>query len=342
MKINAVLQRDRRMFERRKFLIVLGAGVIAAPLVSFAQHQGKVWRVGFLSGRTRPHSVDADVFGGFPRGMRELGYVEGKNLVIEWRFADGQYERLPGLAAELVRLNVDAIVAAGPPMIVAAQKATTTIPIVMVTGIDPVDAGFVKSLARPGGNTTGISNLSGEVSAKHLELLLGIAPKLARVAVLVNPANPAHVSTVTSVQAAAQKAGVTVLLVEAQTPQEIETAFSVMTRENARAIIVELDPFFIDQGPRIADLAAKHRLPSISTRREHTEHGGLMSYGQSGVDQYRQVAVLVGKILKGAKPGELPVEQSTKFNMVINRKTAKALGLTIPQSMLIRADEVIE
>jgi ABC-type uncharacterized transport system substrate-binding protein len=329
------------MNPRRKLLIMLGASALAAPLRSFAQQQGKVWRVGFLAGR-RPVSLDTDNYGAFPRGMRELGYVEGKNLVIEWRFADGQYERLPGLVAELVRLKVDVIVAAGPPVVVAAQKATTTIPIVIVTGIDPVAAGFVKSLAHPGGNITGISNLSGEVSPKHLEMLLTMVPRLARVAVLVNPANPAHASMLKAVQAAAQKATVKILPVEARTPQEIETAFSVMTKENAGAIIVGLDPFFNQQRRQFVELAAKNRLPSIATFREYVEAGGLMSYGRSGTDQYRHVAVLVDKILKGAKPGDLPVEQSTKLELVINRKTAKTLGLKIPNSLLISADKVIE
>ena len=330
------------MNTRRKLLVALGAGVLAAPLGSFAQQQGKVWRVGFLTARRRPVSLDTDVYGAFPQGMRELGYVEGKNLVIEWRFADGQYERLPGLAAELVRLKVDVIVAGGPPVISAAQKATTTIPIVIVTSIDPVDAGFVKSLAHPGGNITGISNLSGEVSPKHLEMLLRMVPKLSRVAVLVNPANSAHATMLKNVQAAAQKANVKVLPVEARTPQEIETAFSVMTKENAGAIIVGLDPFFNQQRRQIAELAAKNRLPSIATIREYVEDGGLMSYGDNLADQFRHAAVLVDKILKGAKPGDLPVEQPTKFDLVINRKTAKALGIKIPNSILLRADKVIE
>jgi putative ABC transport system substrate-binding protein len=256
------------MNNRRKLIVALGAGAMAAPFASFAQQQRKVWRVGFLAGNRRPVSLDTDVYGAFPRAMHELGYIEGKNLVIEWRFADGQYERLPGLAEELVRLKADVIVAAGPPMIIAAQKATTTIPIVIVSGLDPVDAGFVKSLARPGGNITGISNLSGEVSPKHLEMLLTIVPKLSHVAVLVNPANPAHVTMLKNVQAAAHTANVKVLPVEARTSQEVESAFSVMIRKNARAIIVGLDPVFIQQRRQIAELAAKNRLPSISTRRE--------------------------------------------------------------------------
>lgn len=330
------------MNNRRKLLVALGASTLAAPFAAFAQPQGKVWRVGFLHTRRRPVSLDTDFLGAFPQGMHELGYVEGKNLVIEWRFADSQYERLPGLAAELVRLKVDVIVAAGPPVIIAAQKATTTIPIVILTGLDPVHAGFVKSLAHPGGNITGISNLSVEVSPKHLEMLLTMVPKLSRAAVLVNPGNSAHATVLKNVQAAAHNANVKVLPVEARTPQEIETAFSVMTKENARAVIVGLDQLFTQQRRQIAELAAKHRLPSIATLREYAEDGGLMSYGQNFADQFRHAAVLVDKILKGAKPGDLPVEQSTKLELVINRKTAKALGLTIPQSLLVSADKVIE
>ena len=330
------------MNSRRKLLVVLGAGALAVPLSSFAQQQGKVWRVGFLSARRRPVSLDTDYFGAFPRGMRDLGYVEGKNLVIEWRFADGKFEHLPGLATEVVRLKVDVIVAAGPPAIIAAQKATTTIPIVIVTSIDPVDAGLVKSLARPGGNITGISNLSGEVSPKHLELVRTMVPKLSRVAVLVNPANSGHATMLKNVQAAAQKANVEVLPVEARTLQEIETAFLVMTKENAGAIIVGLDPFFNQQVRQIAELAAKHRLPSISAYAVYAESGGMMSYGSSLTDNFRRAATYVDKILKGAKPADLPIEQPTKFELVINLKTAKALGLTIPQSLLQRADQVIE
>jgi putative ABC transport system substrate-binding protein len=330
------------MMNRRKILAALGLCALAAPLRAYAQQQGKIRRVGFLTARRRPVSLDTDYYGAFPRGMRDLGYVEGKNLVIEWRFGDGQYERLPGLAAELVRLKVDVIVAAGPPVIIAAQKATSTIPIVFVSSLDPVEAGFVKSLARPGGNITGISNLGGEVGPKHLEMLLTMVPKLSRVAILVNSANSGHATMLKNVQAVAPKVNVKILPVQARTPQEIEMAFSVMTKENARAIIVGLDPFFIQQRRQIAELAAKNKLPSITTFREYVEDGGLMSYGQNQTDQFRHVAVFVDKILKGAKPGDLPVEQSTNFEMVINRKTANALGLRIPSELLLRADQVIE
>ena len=246
------------------------------------------------------------------------------------------------MAAELVNLKVDVIVAPGPPVIVAAQKATSTIPIVMTTSIDPVDAGWVKSLAHPGGNITGVSNLSGEIGPKHLEMVLAIAPQAARVAVLVNPANTAHTTLLKSIEAAAQKKKVKILPAQAQTLKEIETAIAAMSRQNAGAIIVTLDSLFIQERRRIVEVIAKHRLPSIATFREFAEEGGLISYGQNLAAQFRYISVIVAKILKGAKPSDLPVEQSIKFDMLINGKTAKALGLKIPQSLLISADKVID
>jgi putative ABC transport system substrate-binding protein len=327
---------------RRKFLIVAGTTVLSRPFASIAQQPSKVWRVGFLSLRSRPASLAPDTFLAFSNGMRELGYVEGKNLVIEWRLADNKYERLSDLAAELVRLKVDAIVAAGSAATSAAQKATTTIPIVFGGTNDPVGSGFVKSLARPGGNITGLSNVSVEMSPKLLEMLLTMAPKLSRVAVLVNPTNSGHATMLKNVQAAAQQANVKVLPVEVRTPQEIETAFSAMTKENAGAIVVVRDALLNQQVRQIVQLAAKHRLPLVAAIREYVDAGGLMSYGPSINDSYRRAATYVDKIFKGAKPGDLPVEQPTKFELIINRKTAKALGLTIPQSLLISADKVIE
>ena len=342
MKINTVLQPDRRMTTRRNLLIMLGAGAFIVPFGSFAQQQGKVWRVGFLSSRSRPVSLDSDIFGAFRGGMREIAYIEGKNLVIEWRFAEGTSERLAGLAVELVQMKVDAIVAVATPGTSAAQKATTTIPIVMVNTADPVGSGFVASLAHPGGNITGLSNISAELSPKHLEMLHSMVPKLSRVAVLMNPNNSSHTTALKNVQAAAQRTGVTILSLDAPAPQEIENAFSMMAQKKAGAVIVTADVLFTQQVRQIAELAAKNRLPTIYGIREFVEAGGLMSYGTSITDNFRRAATYVDKILKGAKPGDLPVEQPTKFELVINRKTAKALGLTIPQSLLISADKVIE
>ena len=330
------------MINRRKLIVALGAGALAAPFGSLAQQQGKVWRVGFLASRGRPVSLDADVFGGFPRGMRELGYVEDKNLVIEWRFGENRAELLPGLAADLVRLKVDAIIAVSSHCVRAAQKATTTIPIVMVNTADPVGSGFIASLARPGGNITGLTNLSGETSVKHLEMLRAMVPKLVRVGVLVNPTAEAQAATVKSIQTEAARAGVKVLLVEARTSQDIENAFSTMAREKAGGVVVLNNPLFDQQQRQIVGLATKNRLPSIFGKREFVEIGALMSYGTNLADDYRRVVAYVDKILKGAKPADLPVEQPTTFEVFINGKTAKALGLKIPNSLLVMADKVIE
>jgi putative ABC transport system substrate-binding protein len=328
------------MNRRDTVLALLALG--AAPPVCHAQQQGKIWRVGYLTQRRRPDSIDADFTGAFPRGMRELGYVEGKNLVIEWRFADGEAERLPDLAAELVRLKVDVIVSGSSAAIGALQKATTTIPIVMATSADPIGSGFVKSLARPGGNITGFSHISSDIGTKQLDLLLGIAPKLSRVAVLANPTNPSLGTFLKDIQSAAQGSGVKVLPVEARTAQEIENAFLVITQAKAEAVIVATDPLFVQNYRKIAELAAKNRFPSSSFIREYVEAGGLMSYGPNLSEQFRRAATYVDKIFKGAKPGDLPVEQITTFELFINGRTAKALGLTIPQSLLLRADRVIE
>jgi putative tryptophan/tyrosine transport system substrate-binding protein len=330
------------MNNRRKLVIALGAGALAVPFGSFAQQQRKVWRVGFIVPRRRPDSMDADFYGAFPRGMRDLGYIEGENLLIEWRFADSKFERLPSLAAELVRIKMDVIVTAGPQATSAAQKATSTIPIVMVNSNDPVGSGFVKSLAHPGGNITGLSNFNVDLGSKHFDLLLNMVPKLARVAVLANLSNSGHDKIVQNVQAAAQKTGVKVMTLEARTPPDIENAFALMIRENVGAVIVAPDAIFTQQTRQIAELTAKNRLPSIYPIRVYPEAGGLMSYGQNRADDYRLAATYVDKIFKGAKPSDLPVEQPTKFELVINGKIAKALGLTIPQALLISADKVIE
>lgn len=329
------------MNNRRKLIVALGASALAAPFSSFAQQPGKVWRIGFLYLLSRQSAVDFNRYSTFLEGMRELGYVEGKNLVVEWRFADGKAERLPGLAAELIKLKLDVIVTGGTAATSAAQKATTTVPIVMANASDPVRSGFVISLAHPGGNITGLSSISDELGPKHLEILLNMVPKLSRVAVMVNPVNSSHTVTLKSVQTAALPLGIKIVPVEAQTPQEIENAFAGIVRQKVGAIIVASDSFFIQHVSQIAKLAAKNKLPSISGRREYAEAGYLMSYGYSS-DNYRSAAIYVDKILKGAKPGDLPVQQPTRFELIINGKVAKALGLKIPQSILIRVDKVIE
>jgi len=330
------------MNPRRKLLIALGLGALAVPLASVAQQQNKIWRVGFLALR-HVDFVDTDYYyGPFRQGMRELGYIEGRNLAIEWRSAEGRAERLPALVADLVQLKVDVIVTAGSAATSAAQKATSALPIVMATTADPVGSGFVKGLTRPGANITGLSNLSVDISRKHLEIMLSIIPRLSRVAVLINPTNSSHAAILKSTQDAARKLDIKVLPAEARTPQEIERAFSAMARERAGAVIIAIDAFFIQQGRQIAQLAAKQRLPSMAGSREYVEAGGLMSYGQNLADNYRRAATYVDKILKGARPGDLPVEQPTTFELFINRKTAKTIGLAIPQELLLRADRVIE
>jgi len=329
------------MNNRRKVVVAFGASVLAAPF-AIAQQQGKVWRVGFLSQR-HVDFVDSDYYyGPFRQGLRELGYVEGKNLVIEWRSAEGNNERLAGLAAELVNLKVDVIVTAGTPAISAAQKATTAIPIVMGNIGDPVGSGFVKSLARPASNITGLSSMAGDVYLKQIEMLLSMVPRLSRVAVLVNPSNMSNVKTSERVQTEGQKRGVKVLRAEAKTPQEIHNAFSIMRRQNADALIVFNDGLFQQQKAQIAELTAKHRLPAVAQDRIYADAGVLMSYGPSLAEQSLRAATYVDKIFKGAKPADLPVEQPTKFELVINGKTAKTLGLAIPQSLLVSADKVIE
>ena len=327
---------------RRTFL-VRAAALIAAPLGAFAQQPTKVRRIGFLGAFSRPTLSNPDVYyDAFTQGMRELGYVEGKNLVIEWRFADGIYERLAGLAAELVQMKVEVIATHSTAATKAAQRATSTIPIVTAAVSDPIGGGFAASLARPGGNITGFSVIAVDVSPKRLELLKTMMPAVSRIAVLVNPGNQAKPVVLKSVQAAAQQAGIQILAVDARTPEEIERGFAMMTSKRAEAVIIMNDAFFIQQRRQISELAARHRMPLMSPYREYVAAGGLMSYGQDLTDFYRRAATYVDKILRGAKPGELPIEQPTKIHLAINRNTAKALGINIPQELLLRADEVIE
>ncbi len=314
--------------------------LLAAPLTPDAQPAGKVHRIGYLSSGSStvtPHVIEA-----FRQGLRELGWVEGQNIVIAYRFAEYKYDRLPDLAAELVRLKVDIIVAPATPAAAAAKKATGTIPIVMIGVGDPVGTGFVASLARPGGNVTGSSYSVGlEIYAKHLELLKEAVPKVRRVAILSNPTNPAHALWMSEIKDAGRSLGVQLQFLEARGPTEFDGAFAAMAKERAGALLVVADGMFMLHRTRLADLAAKSRLPSLGYK-ELVEAGGLMSYGPSLPDLWRRAATFVDKILKGAKPADLPVEQPAKFELVINVKTARALGFTIPQRLLVRADQVIE
>jgi len=327
---------------RREFLIALGAGVLAVPRGSLAQPQSKGARIGFLYYASRQSGLDTGRYNAFVQGMRELGYVEGTNFVIEARFADGKHERLPALAAELVRLKVDVIVATGTPAYRALQHAAATIPVVITVTFDPVGDGFAASMARPGGNFTGLTLGAADLGPKLLELLKAAMPKLSCVAVLVQPGNPAHPQRVVRIMSAAQKIRIQVVLAEAGTVPEIEREFAMMTKERANASIVLADGFFLQESRPIAAQALKHRLPSISQLREYAEAGGLMSYGPNSVDNFRRAATYVDKILKGAKPGELPFEEPTRYHLLINRKTALSLSLTIPQALLGQADEVIQ
>jgi ABC-type uncharacterized transport system substrate-binding protein len=329
------------MMDRREFLAIIGSAVAGVTSTAFAQQQ-RILRIGFLALPSRPDQFEGTRFGAFVRGMRELGYIEGKNLVIEWRFAGGEAQRLPELAAELVNAPVDVIVASGTPVINAVQKATTTIPIVMPTSNDPVGSGFVASLGRPGGNTTGLSNLSPDLSPKAVELMLSVAPKASRVAILVNPRNSSNAAIAINLQVTLQGVGRVGLPVEAPRAETIDSAFSRMKEQNADAVVVAPDAMFVEQRQQIATLATLYPLPSLFSFREHVEAGGLMSYGQHLADSYRRSAIYVDKIFKGAKPGELPIEQSTKLELVINLKSAKVLDITVPPTLLAIADDVIE
>jgi putative ABC transport system substrate-binding protein len=330
------------VISRRTFLGTLTGGLLAGPLAAEAQPAAKVARIGYLGD---PLAAGPNVLEAFRQGLRDLGYVEGRNLVIEYRDAEGKLERLPGLAAELVALKVDVIVAAGTPPALAAKRATKTIPIVFPAVGDPVTSGLVTSLARPGGNVTGLTGLGPELVGKWLEQLTQTVPGVSRVAVLWQPGSfgeRTEKDMLKRAEVAARALGVRVQFVEVRVPADFDRAFSDMTRAHAGALIVLPSRMFGSEVRRLVDLAAKNRLPAVYQWKEFVDAGGLMSYGANLADLYRRAATYVDKILKGAKPGDLPVEQTTKFELVINLKTAKSLGLTIPPSLLQRADQVIE
>jgi len=321
-------------------VVVLLSTMFVVTRATEAQRAASLPGVGFLT----PQSSD---LGGerflraFRQGLRELGYVEGQNIAIESRWADGKYDRLPSLAAELVRLKVNVIVAATPPAVQAVKQATNTIPIVMVGVFDPVAMGFVDSLARPGGNITGLSSVQSELVGKRLEVLKEVVPNVSLVALLGNPANPNYASLVRHAQDAARVLKIRLQSVEARDPREFDSAFVAITAARAGAVLVVGDPMFVDYGARIADHALRRRLPTVVGSIESAEAGGLLFYGPSLSEAFRRAATYVDKVLKGAKAADLPIEQPVKFELVINLKTAKALGLTIPQALLQRADQVI-
>jgi ABC-type uncharacterized transport system substrate-binding protein len=326
--------------DRRAFIGSLAGGLLAAPLAAGAQPAGRLPRIGYLGTRT-PSDFGLDAF---RQGLGELGWVENQNIVIDYRFAEGKFDRLPDLAAELVRLKVDILVTHSTPGAAAGKNATDSIPIVMIAVGDPVGLGLIASLARPGGNVTGLSfSIVGlEMIGKQLELLKETVPKIRRVAILSNATNPTKPVGIRDVNVAARSLGVQLQLLEARGPNEFDSAFAAMARERVGALLVVADSMFVFHRTRLADLAARSRLPAVYGWREHVEAGGLMSYGPSLRDLFRRAATYVDKMLRGTKPADLPVEQPTKFEVVVNLKTAKALGLTIPPSLLQRADLVIE
>ncbi len=320
-------------------VVIVVLMLLAAPLAGEAEPTGKVFRIGVLS----PTPSTAI---GFPellrQNLRELGYVEGRNLAIEWRDAEGKTERFDDLAAELVRLKVDVIVAIVPAATFAAKRSTASIPIVMVNTPDPVQLGLVVSLGRPGGNVTGTTTLSVDLITKQLQLLKEAVPRAARIAVLWNPDSPWHSFALKGAEAAARSLAVQLQILEVRGPEEFDKAFAAMTRERAGAVVVLADPVTVFHRTRLADLAVKHRLPAMFGSRVYVDAGGLMSYWAHLPDLSRRVGSYVDRILKGAKPGDLPIEQPTQFELGINLKTARALGLTIPRSLLLRADHVLE
>ncbi len=319
-------------------IATLALGIFAAPVAAQGQPPTKVLRIGYLTARSGGSHLDD----AFRQGLRELGYTEGENIAILHRSSEGISERLPDLAAELVRLKADVIVAATTPAIHAAQQATRTIPIVMAVSHDPVETGFVASLARPGGNITGLSFQSPESSAKQLELLKGAVPRVSRVAVLWNAPGPIGARMLTETGRAAQSLGVQLQSLEVRDSGDLGKAFQAATRRRAGALLVLAGPVLFTHRKRIVELAAESRLPAMYGITEYAKDGGLMAYAPNLLNMYRRAATFVDKILKGAKPADLPVEQPTRFELVINLKTAKALGLTIPPSILIRADHVIQ
>ena len=327
------------MNRRRKLLAATVLGTLFGQITGLAQPAARSARIGYIA-QSRS-SVSSRLIDPFKQGMREFGYVEGRNIVFDVRFAEGKIERLPALAAELVALKPDLIVAVGTLSIRAVQQATATIPIVMCPATDPVGSGFVASLARPGGNITGVVNMTLDMSSKALDLLHRFMPSIKRFAVLMT-SNPTHTAQVSEIQSAAQAARLALVSVRAVAPAELEDAFATIMKEKCGAVVVLADPLFVDQRQHIAELCAKSRLPAVYQYREHVEVGGLLSYGPNLTELYRRATFYADKILRGAKPGDLPVEQPTAFELYINRKTANALGLTIPAELLLRADKVIE
>ncbi|MBI3106618.1 MAG: ABC transporter substrate-binding protein [Candidatus Rokubacteria bacterium] len=324
----------------RRAFIATATAILVAPLAADAQQAAKVPRIGFLGNSTA--ALEANLVGPFREGLRDLGYVEGRNILIEYRWAEGKYERFPALIAELIALKVDVIVTAGTPASLAVKKAITSIPLVMIAVGDPVATGIVASLARPGGNITGLSSIAQELEGKRLELLKEVVPNVSHVAVLWNSASPIQAIQERATQAAAEALHMKVLSLGVRNEEGLEKAFAAIVRERPGALLVLADRLFLHHRKRIMDFATQHRLPGVHAYRELVEVGGLMSFGPSYAGMHRRAAYFVDRILKGAKPADLPVERPPTFELVVNRQPAKAFGLTIPQSVLLRATEVIQ
>jgi putative ABC transport system substrate-binding protein len=330
------------MIDRRRFIAASASALLATPFTVGAQSPDKVWRIGYLALGLRPTPGSSPTFDAFLQGLCKLGYVDRRNVALEIRNADGRNDRFAGLASELVKLKLDVLVAESTPAAIAAKEASHTVPVVMVSVGDPVGAKLVDSLAHPGGNITGLSLVAPELSAKRLDLLKQTLPKLSRVAVLWNSTNPGMQLRVRQTELAAPALGLTLQSVTVQSPDDFDAVFTALGKDRPESLLVLADTVTATNSKRIVEFAARNRVPAIYEARNFVDAGGFMSYGLDFLDHYRRAASFVAKILRGTKPGDLPVEQPTKFEFVNNLKTAKALGLTIPPSLLARADEVIE
>ena len=325
---------------RRQFITLLGGAAATWPLAARAQQPAKIPRIGFLGNSTA--TMEANLIGPLRDGLRELGYEEGRNVIIEFRWADGKYDQFPALVAELLAAKVDVIITAGTPATLAIKKATSTVPLVFIAVGDPVGTGVVPNLGRPGGNITGLSSIAPDLEGKRLELLREVVPKLSHVAFFLNPANAFHTASMRQARVAAQSLGIKLQPMEVNKSEQLDGAFASIVKEKPDALLILADRVFLHNRKRMMEFAIQQRLPSVNAYRELVEAGGLISYWPSYEDMHRRAAVYVDKILKGTKPADLPIEQPTKFTLLINLKTAKTLGLTVPPTLVARADELIE